>query len=567
MASSILTSNGAMTALQSLKATQKNLLDTQNRISTGLKVGSAKDNAATWAVATGMRSDIANFKQVSENLSVSSSIVGTARTAAESITDLVKEIRTKVTSAQNPAVDKSQVQADIDALLAQINSIADSASFKGANLVNAAGTSRVLTSVNAVGGVSTAAYAEVAHQNLRIEEGSQLSALKDLTVLSRADQTFSALNDGVEKVKLTAAGATLAIEAGNEIEIKNIDETGTDRELTVKVSKDITAVEDLVDYLNADAGFSAKFTADASTINGATSTTVFQLSAKNRDSTIRLGSNSGSTTVDMAGVFEVVAGANGVAVNAAALGAATTDLDGGVGALEMTFADKPLLEGDEFVLRVQADPADEDTIHTFKLKVMGGTFATGDRVFDGSDVDNKTYVIAVAAADVTNPNITGKEIAEKLRDALVTGTDATHWNTGAVDFLNAAAVAGTNYSAQVDTTSGALRIMSGGTADHVLSFNSSKTDYDVLLGKLDTASANVANAAAAFGTAGKRIDLQKDFMDKLVDTLTAGVGALVDADMSEEAARLQALQVQEQLGTQALSIANQAPQTILALFR
>jgi flagellin len=101
----------------------------------------------------------------------------------------------------------------------------------------------------------------------------------------------------------------------------------------------------------------------------------------------------------------------------------------------------------------------------------------------------------------------------------------------------------------------------------VLGFSSSKTDYDVLLAKVDSASTNVANAAASFGTAATRIDLQKDFLDKLVDTLTTGLGALVDADMSEEAARLQALQVQEQLGTQALSIANQAPQSILSLFR
>ena len=70
-----------------------------------------------------------------------------------------------------------------------------------------------------------------------------------------------------------------------------------------------------------------------------------------------------------------------------------------------------------------------------------------------------------------------------------------------------------------------------------------------------------------FGTAGKRIDLQKDFLSKLTDTLTAGVGALVDADMSAEAARLQALQVQQQLGAQALNIANSAPQVILSLFK
>ncbi|WP_018001183.1 flagellin [Paracoccus sp. N5] len=73
--------------------------------------------------------------------------------------------------------------------------------------------------------------------------------------------------------------------------------------------------------------------------------------------------------------------------------------------------------------------------------------------------------------------------------------------------------------------------------------------------------------AADLGTAAKRINDQSNFVSKLADNLAAGSGALVDADMEEASARLQALQTQQQLGVQALSIANQAPQTILSLFR
>lgn len=579
MVSSILTNNGALTALQSLKATQKNLLNTQNRISTGMKVASAKDNAATWAVATAMRSDIANTKQVSENLSVSSSIVATASAAAETITDLVKQIRTKVTSAQNPSVDKAQVQADIDGYLAQINTTVDAASFKGVNLVNGDGTQRVLTSVNSVNGVSTAAYADVAKQNLSVADGSLLSGLKDLTVLSRADQTLANLNDGVQKVSLSATGGTLDLKSGNELAMKYIDATGTDRKLIVKLTKDITSVSNLLTYLNADAGFSANFTADASVSSGTVSTTDFTISAKNRDSVMSLGSNSGTTIVTSTGILTAQAGANGVAATSNALGTALSALDSQKSLVSMTFADKALSVGDEFVLKVDLTP---DTVSTdkgdvtFKLKVVEGSYATGDMISDGSDPTNRVFTIAVAAADVTNPNVTGKTIAEKMRDALVTGTSATKWNTTAITspsslagskFLNGAAAAGTNFSAQVDSVSGALVIKSADLTDSVTSFNSSKTDYDVLLGKLDAAGSAASNAGAAFGTAATRIDLQKDFLDKLTDTLSTGLGALVDADMSEEAARLQALQVQEQLGTQALSIANQAPQSILRLFQ
>lgn len=75
------------------------------------------------------------------------------------------------------------------------------------------------------------------------------------------------------------------------------------------------------------------------------------------------------------------------------------------------------------------------------------------------------------------------------------------------------------------------------------------------------------SAAATFGTAEKRIDIQAEFVKNLTDALTTGIGALVDADMEAASAKLQALQVQQQLATQSLSIANQQPQNILSLFR
>ncbi|MDO6727941.1 MAG: flagellin [Cognatishimia sp.] len=75
------------------------------------------------------------------------------------------------------------------------------------------------------------------------------------------------------------------------------------------------------------------------------------------------------------------------------------------------------------------------------------------------------------------------------------------------------------------------------------------------------------SAATSMGVAEKTLEGQQEFLGALTDTLDQGVSAMVDADMEEEAARLQALQVQQQLATQSLSIANQAPQNILSLFR
>jgi flagellin len=75
------------------------------------------------------------------------------------------------------------------------------------------------------------------------------------------------------------------------------------------------------------------------------------------------------------------------------------------------------------------------------------------------------------------------------------------------------------------------------------------------------------DTAASFGSAEKRIEIQSNFVGKLIDAMKSGIGSMVDADMEEASARLQALQVQQQLGIQALSMANQAPQSLLSLFR
>lgn len=75
------------------------------------------------------------------------------------------------------------------------------------------------------------------------------------------------------------------------------------------------------------------------------------------------------------------------------------------------------------------------------------------------------------------------------------------------------------------------------------------------------------NGAAALGASAGRIASQGEFVGKVMDSMKSGIGALVDTDMEAASARLQALQTQQQLGVQALSIANQAPQTILSLFR
>src|SRR5690554_1279435 len=141
--SSILTNNGAMVALQTMKQINRNMSGVQSQISTGLKVGNAKDNAATWAISKVMESDVAGFKTIQDSLSLGSSTVNVARNAAETTVKLLSEIKEKIVGAQEQNVDRAKIQTDINQLRDQISSVVNSAQFNGLNMVNGQATNPV----------------------------------------------------------------------------------------------------------------------------------------------------------------------------------------------------------------------------------------------------------------------------------------------------------------------------------------------------------------------------------------------------------------------------------------
>ena len=121
---------------------------------------------------------------------------------------------------------------------------------------------------------------------------------------------------------------------------------------------------------------------------------------------------------------------------------------------------------------------------------------------------------------------------------------------------------------RVDTGTPATAATIGGGLNALSNFDVTTTyGAKAALGAVEGAIQLAVDAAASFGSSQGRIETQAAFVNKLSDGLKAGIGTLVDANMEEASARLQALQVQQQLGVQSLSIANQAPQSILSLFR
>ncbi|MFA1675954.1 flagellin [Rhizobium mongolense] len=143
--SSILTNTAAMAALQTLRGVNQSLKETQDHVSSGLRVGKAADNAAYWSIATTMRSDNKALSAVSDALGLGAAKVDTAYAAMDSAIDIVSEIKAKLVAATENGVDKAKVQEEISQLQEQLLSIAQSAAFSGENWVAGEGTKSVVS--------------------------------------------------------------------------------------------------------------------------------------------------------------------------------------------------------------------------------------------------------------------------------------------------------------------------------------------------------------------------------------------------------------------------------------
>jgi flagellin len=182
--SSINTNTSALTALQSLNATNKALETTQARISTGYRVSSASDNAAYWSIATTMRSDNKANSVLQDALGLGAGKVDTAYTAMNSAIDVVDQIKEKVLLAKTSSSDdRAKIQSEITSLQAQLTDNIGGANYAGSNLLQTDSTDTVntkltvMTSYNrdAAGKVTTGTI-DVAYDDTRLIDSSSAKA-------------------------------------------------------------------------------------------------------------------------------------------------------------------------------------------------------------------------------------------------------------------------------------------------------------------------------------------------------------------------------------------------------
>ncbi|WP_371060930.1 flagellin [Rhodosalinus sp. 5P4] len=523
--SSILTNNSAMVALQTLKAVNNNLAKTQGEISTGKSVASASDNAAVWAISKVMESDVQGFKAISDSLALGESTLAVGKKAAEATTDLLTQIKGKIVAAQEENVDRAKIQTDIEALTNQIKSVVGAAQFNGKNIVNNSDLTSILSSLDRDGQGNV--------KSASIEFRGQ-----DLTTKSGTVETANAIN----RIGTVADDGTYTVGAGATL-------SNVANDATITIATEV-ANGDTVTVNFADQQFTY------------TNNTGIAIAVADFDDILAAG----LANLGVEGVTTSVTGAGEVTISSTNKFESITIQGSSTGAT--TFTVDPDAGGPQPAAAADAPATLVARAETISL---GGAGNTGGVVNEGDGfriaLDGKTFDYVARAGDTLNDvaqglkrvidagQIDGISVKVNLSDDVISSPPTIQ-----IDNDNASTVALTVDDGAGGQASGGLVGLDGINV-------STKDGAEAALSNIETLIQRSIDSAAEFGSVQGRVETQSDFVSKLTDSLKSGIGALVDADMEEASARLQALQVQQQLATQSLSIANQAPQQLLALFR
>lgn len=391
--------------------------------------------------------------------------------------------------------------------------------------------------------------ANMATTQSEISTGKSVASAKDnaaVWAISKVMESdvrgFKSISDSLNLGSSTISVARKASETVTDLliqmkgKIVAAQESNVDR---TKIKADIDALKGQVDSVVAAAQFNG-----LNLVNGSNAS-IDILSSLDRSSSGVAASSITATAHDLStGDYtanDVFASAGNALVS--------TDADTFVLTLDKPTTAAPLVGG-----------TDEITIQD------GATaWAAGDKVT--MKIGDKEASYTVTASDVTSGN---NSIADLVAVGMKNAIDSLGIAGLTVDYDSAdpGKLAFTNLGTKDLTVGGQFKNAGSGGLGALDSVDvSSSANARLALASIETLLTVSIDAAADFGSTQGRIDIQESFVGELSDALKSGIGSLVDANMEETSARLQALQVQQQLATQSLSMANQQPQNILSLFR
>ena len=201
---SVNTNAGAMIALQNLNSTNNELNSIQTRINTGLKVGSAKDNGATWAIAQNQRATSLSLNAVKDSLQRSQSTIDVAVAGGESVSDLLVQMKEKALAASESTLDTASRKAlndDFVALRDQIAKAVSNAEFNGTNLLKSGGTA-----VGALANAAGTSTITIAAQDLSLGGSNvTISATSSIGTASAASTMLTTIQTSIDNVSSALA--------------------------------------------------------------------------------------------------------------------------------------------------------------------------------------------------------------------------------------------------------------------------------------------------------------------------------------------------------------------------
>ncbi|MBL4789860.1 MAG: flagellin [Kordiimonadaceae bacterium] len=208
MTFSINVNASALSALQNLNATSRDLEQTQTRINTGLRVSSAQENAAVFAIAQKLRGDLKGLNAVEQSLDRGISTVDVALAAATSISDLLLEMKEKAVAAADQGLDstsRTALSLDFAALRDQISSIVQNAEFNGSNLIDS-GSDAIVAITNA----DATQTLTVGHQNITLGSANiPITSGQLISTFTSASAAVTDVNSAIDNLNavLTRLGA------------------------------------------------------------------------------------------------------------------------------------------------------------------------------------------------------------------------------------------------------------------------------------------------------------------------------------------------------------------------
>ncbi len=452
-------------------------------------------------------------------------------------------------------------------------------------------TASILTNTSAMVALQTlrSTNADLREVNNQISTGKEVATAKDnasLFAISKVMESdvagFQAISDSLSLGRSTVAVASNAASSINEVldEIKGkivaANEDNVDRQ---KLQDEIVSLRGQISSITSAAQFNGLNLIDGS-IEGA-GNTFSVLASIDRDSfgtvtTSSIQFDPTNTNLSTSSGTDLTAGTNPAAASTVNAAIATADVGlssadiGAITGAQGFSLDRNSAGGAAIVAQLGTfdflDAAGAGggavALRQSEVDLSAGTaqdaLVEGDKI--SVSVGNTVATYTVRAGDQT------EDLASGLRTALIdAGLDDTAFtldtqaNTGELTITNTTEQTVNGYY-QITRASGGLAGLD--TLD-VTSAAGAANALSAIEGYIQ----NAVDAQAQLGTTEKRLEIQDDFMNSLIDSFKAGIGSLVDADLEEASARLQSLQVQQQLGIQALSIANQQPQNLLALFR